>query len=406
VKILSSVYLLSAAALITIMLYKFSDLRRRWGSPRLWSLCALFLFAALTYAFAAPTTISAVNRVTGIENISALIVYSLVVAIAASNLSLGLHWRYPAEQAWPKVRWILAAYAGVIAAMTVLFALSDVPTERRTDFDTYYADQPTVTAFLLLYFLATFIGMASLAYLCLHWANGDPVTGLPWLRRTLFVFAAAALCPATFAAVKIIAVTTAATGTHTLDDLSTAIPALNVLGVIIVVIGLPLPAWGPRLSQWRTFHTLRPLHRAMSAASPGTVMVRPGKRLNPHHRVHRQRIELSDLRWTLARHYDPAIAHTARNYADQTGLSADQLGPVTEAAQLQAALTATHRGQASAPTVTSQHTDVEPQDGTNSDLDWWLTIARAWKSPAVTAVLAQHSSTNTARIEIPEAHSG
>jgi len=234
-------YLAAALLGAVALLVNAAALRRRWGNPRFGALCAaLFLITAIFW-FAAPVTIGAVNRAIGIANVSALVVYALVVAFAAATLTFAFYWRYPPQAAWSRSRWIIAAYLAVIAVMVVLFAVSEVPTERRTDFDTYYADQPTVAAFLLAYLVSTLIGGLYLVIQLRRWArptaDGD-IAKPPANRQALLLFIAATACPIAFDIVKIAAVVLNWFDVHALDGLSNAAPLLNVLAVLLVLAGV------------------------------------------------------------------------------------------------------------------------------------------------------------------------
>jgi hypothetical protein len=243
-------YLASALVGAGALLYYAPALRKRWGNPQLAALCAALFLIAATFWFAAPATIRVVNRATGIANVSALIVYSLVTAFAAATLTFAMFWHYPPGTARPRVRWILVAYGGAIIAMAVLFASSDVPVERRTDFDTYYADQPTVAAFLLVYLVSTLIGASYLARQLLRWARPpDPRNGAasaPQSPRALYLFAIAIAFPIAFDAIKIAAVVANWFDLHALDDLSTAAPLLNVVAVVLAIAAVIRARGGPR----------------------------------------------------------------------------------------------------------------------------------------------------------------
>ena len=235
------VYVSTAVLAAAVLLLIAARLRRRWGKPRAIALSAALLLITAIFWLAAPVTIGSVNRVTGVANVSALLVYALVVAFAAATLAFALYWRYPYAQAQPTVRWILAAYTATIALMVVLFTVSDVPVERRTDFDTYYADQPTVAAFLLIYLLSTLVGARYLATQLWRWAGPDAppnVADRPNLQRALRLFAAATACPILFCSIKITAIAANWFDVHALDGLSTAAPLLNVLAVLLVLAGI------------------------------------------------------------------------------------------------------------------------------------------------------------------------
>jgi hypothetical protein len=123
-------------------------------------------------------------------------------------------------------------------------------------------------------------------------------------------------------------------------------------------------------AMWRTFGRLRPLHRHVD---PTTVLVRRGKRFDPHHRVRRVLLELGEWRWALASRFDPAVAARAEQRARRAGLTGTALLAAVEAAQLKAAARSERRHAAhTAPTA----------DGTGvvDECAWWTAVARAGRN--------------------------
>lgn len=64
-------YYIPAAAMAVSLAFKLPALRDNWRDPLLRSVVALLTLAGAVFAFAAPPTIAAVNRWTGIANVSA-----------------------------------------------------------------------------------------------------------------------------------------------------------------------------------------------------------------------------------------------------------------------------------------------------------------------------------------------
>jgi len=402
--IVDIVYLVGAVVAVLAVLVK---LRRGWGSPQLWAMRANFALVATTAWACTPTTIRFLNGLTGVPNFTAIFVYCLNVAFAATSLILAMFWGYPLAAAWPKVRIVIAVYAAAIVVMVGLFSQSSVPTERILDFETYYARQPTVAALLLIFNGAAVTAMAIICVCCLTWAMSPDYAQETWLRRGLRAYGVACLFGLCEYVEGFVAVTVAATGRHQLDKINEATPVLFSLpGLTLGLVGVLLPIWGPRwslmrdwLRKWRSFRALRPLHRALEQAMPGIVFVAPGKRFDPHHRVRRQLIELSDFRLALAPSLDPAVADAARHLGEQAALSTQDLQAAVQATQIRAALKSRVHGNLNTATG---HSDVDTvQDGTTvaGELDQWERISRAFAaSPIVTAALAQHSSSDPAAV--------
>lgn len=391
--IFNLIYLSCGLIGLLLLAYKIRALRSNWGSPRIVVLISTVFFSAFAVFFAAPANITWINWTSGIPNFAALLVYSLVVGFAGSSFALVIYWRYPAFQAWQRVRLIIISYGSIVAAMIVLFFKSEVEEERQVDFDTFYATQPTVAAFLFIYLVSTLVGCGGQAYHCWQGARDEAISARPWLALGLRWYCFAGLFPVAFAIIKLFVLLMNWSGERSFDVLSLTAPLMASLSIIPLVIAMALPVFGPRrpspslwLRRWRTYFLLRPLHRALVHVNPGIVLVAPGKFLNPHHRVRRQIIELNDWRWALTPYFDFSIGETATSLARKAALPKDELAAVVEAAQLRAAGTTEARSRPAKRRPSS-----EIIDGTDlaTEHDKWVRISRAFQhSPIVDAALA------------------
>ncbi|GHH46578.1 MAB_1171c family putative transporter [Lentzea cavernae] len=391
--IFNLIYLSCGVVGLFLLAYKIRALRSSWGSPRVVALIGTVFFSAFAILFAAPANITWINWTTGVPNFAALLVYSLVVCFAGSAFALVLYWRYPAAQAWQRVRLIVVSYATVVAAMVVLFFKSEVGEERQIDFDTYYATQPTIAVFLFIYLVSTMIGCGGQAYHCWQGSRDEAISARPWLRLGLRWYCAAALFPMAFAVIKLFVLLMDWAGERSFDVLSTTAPLMASLSMIPLVIAMALPVFGPNrpspsqwVRRWRTYFALRPLHRALVHVNPGIVLVAPGKFLNPHHRVRRQIIELNDWRWALTPYFDLSVGEAATSLAHRASLTKDEVAAVVEAAQLRAA--GSSGGRSRAP---QRRPAAEIVDGTDLAVehDRWVRISRAYQhSPIVDAAVA------------------
>ncbi|WP_046470407.1 MAB_1171c family putative transporter [Allosalinactinospora lopnorensis] len=401
------VFAVCAAVLVAVLVYKLRHLRARWGDPRLWALCTVLFLLVVIMWFSAPASQSWAGRVTGIPNFAVLLNLCFSSAVAAAYLTLALLWRYPTERAWPPIRWILTAYALTLAAMVVLFGLSSVPEERPFDFPVYYATQPTVAAFVGIWLVSLLVGGTILAYWCFSWARAED-SNLPWLRCGLRLYGTVPLIGNAYALLQLAAVCANWFGVHALNPLARwlTLPAGIAVGALLAA-ALVVPVWGPRwpavrlwARRWRVLPALWSLHRALRPVAPEVVFVAPGKRLNPHHRVRRMMMELSDWRWMLAPLFDPAVAAAAQRAGRQAGLTEHQISTVIEAAQLKAAARAWGDGARASDTAAERHSSCEeaPRDGAGVDeLTWWLHLARAFRSPMVETALAEQRTTRQSR---------
>ncbi|MFE2147686.1 hypothetical protein ACFXA3_39180, partial [Streptomyces sp. NPDC059456] len=212
-------YYIPAAALAVSLAFKLPALRNNWRDPLLRSVCALLILAGSVFTFAAPPTIVAVNRWTGVTNFSAPLVYCLITLFSAACLVLIVNWRGgpPEETRRISRRWMLG-YAGVVVVLVALFLLGETPVERLRDFDTYYANTPYIQQMIALYLTAHLVAAVVMVAMCWRWSL--QVHG--WLRIGLMIIVSGYVFNLSYDATKISAVVARWAG-HDLDDLSTYI---------------------------------------------------------------------------------------------------------------------------------------------------------------------------------------
>jgi hypothetical protein len=259
-----SSYYIPAVAMTVALALKTPALLRNWRDPLLRSVCALMTLACLVFFFAAPPTIAEVNRVTGVTNISAAVVYVLLSAFSGSCLVLIVNWRGGPPESTRRLsrRWI-AGYGVVCAVIVVLYLLGDAPVERVRDFDTYYANTPFLREMIVLYLVGFTVAGVAMNLMCCRWAL--QVRG--WLRAGLLIIALGYLVNVPFAAVKLIAVVARWQGGD-LDYLSTYVaPTLSSVGAQVCALGFCLPLAGERIGDswttWSMYRRLGPLWREL-----------------------------------------------------------------------------------------------------------------------------------------------
>ncbi|WP_106400356.1 MAB_1171c family putative transporter [Actinocorallia populi] len=390
----SALYITCAVAMTAWFLYKLRYLRTRWESPRLWALCAAILSTAVTLWLAAPSNVLWVDRSTGIPNLATLLVAACQTVSGGVYLTLALLWRHPFREAWSLVRWIVLACPLCVLALSALFFASSTPVERTEDFNTYYAGQPTVAVFSLLWLSWVLTGHAVLAYWCFRWTREPDYAAFPWLRRGLWVYGAYGVDVALFPLVGILAILARRTGLADLDALYKATgPVAALGGVLLLTAALTLPTFGPKLepaaawvARWRLYRRLRPLHRELAKVAPELVYTSPGRRFDPYHRTRRMVLELSDWRWSLAPLFDPEVARLAERRGRGAGYAGERLAAVVEAAQLRNALETWSRGERG---VAADRSGEEVRDGAlGTELAWWVRVAEAFsRCPVVAAVV-------------------
>ncbi|MFD9002097.1 MAB_1171c family putative transporter [Streptomyces sp. NPDC059582] len=305
------------AVLSAALVIKLPTIIRLWKDPLLRAVGGLLLLACSVFLFVAPSTIAWTNRVTGVPNISAPWVYSLLTAFCGSCLLLIIAWRNGlsdrSAETRRATRWVIGVYSGVIVALWVLFALADVPVERLTDLDTYYANTPFMREEILLYLLAHAVAVLITSRLLWDWVRTDGLDA--WLRSGLTSLCVGYGLNLIFAVSKLAAVVARWTG-HDLDRLSTGVaPPVACLSAIAIAVGFILPHVGQYLhDRWRVrlaHQELRPLYLLTRSVHGGGVPRLP--RGTAELRLTRRETFIRDVLLPLARHIDEESR--ARSYA-------------------------------------------------------------------------------------------
>ncbi|MEU8029263.1 MAB_1171c family putative transporter [Streptomyces sp. NPDC049099] len=325
----SVAFWVATAVLATALAIKLPTIIRLWKDPLLRAVGGLLLLACAVFVFVTPSTIAWTNRVTGVPNIAAPLVYSLLTAFCASCLLLITAWRHGLSDRSAVTRRaqrrVIAAYSGVIIALWVLFALADVPVERRTDLDTYYANTPYMREEILLYLLAHCTTALITSRLIWNWVSTDGLLD-SWLRWGLVSLGAGYGTNLVFDAVKLTAVTARWTG-YDLDWLSTDVaPPVACLSAILIAVGFILPHVGQYLhDRWRVrlaHNQLRPLYLLMrSVKGEGVPLL---LRARPELRLTRRETFIRDMLLPLGRRIDEDLRRRSYDAALALGHPPDK----------------------------------------------------------------------------------
>ncbi|MEU5980485.1 MAB_1171c family putative transporter [Streptomyces sp. NPDC047315] len=352
----NSDYYLPAIALGIAFVAKFPALLRGWRDPLVQSVHFLLLTAGICFFFAAPPSITAVNRITGVANLSGPLVYSIMCAFGCACLVLIVNWRGgPAERVRRSTRRWIAVYGAAIVLISVLFALGDAPVERLRDLDTYYANTPFIREMIVTYLLAHITSALVTCVMCLRWAREVR----QWLRAGLVVLMVGFVFNLGFGVTKLTAVVARWNG-HDWDELSTAVaPPLAAFGGLVTTVGFLLPLLGPQVSEalragvahvrlgvlWRR---LRPLRSPGLAPVPGIPWwASPELRLTVRETV------IHDELLKLQPYLDDRVRQRVHDAMLAAGRSEpDQARIVGVAAMLSAAIAA--RGQGCSPEEADQ----------------------------------------------------
>ncbi|WP_267242460.1 MAB_1171c family putative transporter [Streptomyces sp. PR69] len=335
-------YYIPAAALGLALAFKLPGMRRNWRDPLLRSVCALLALAASTFFFAAPPTITAVNRLVGVPNFSAPLVYSILTALGASCLVLLVNWRGgPPEQTRTVARRWMYGYGAVVVALNVLFFLGDAPVERLRDLDTHYAGTPYIREMIVLYLAAHSVAAAAMTAMCWRWSR--KVRG--WLRTGLVTIVVGSLFSLGYGFCKSAAVLARWAGAD-LDALSTSVaPPLASLGALLSAAGFVLPLLARRVgdhwSAWYAYRLLGPLWRELRAVVPAsTPSVRIPRWAPADLRVTQRESDIHDGLLFLHPYFDRALRAEAHRAALGSGVCPEQARAVADAAMISAALRA------------------------------------------------------------------
>ena len=347
----SSGYYAPALALWAGLIMKLPGLYRTWRDPLIRSVCLVIGLGGAGLVLAAPDTIAAVNRATGVPNLAAPLVYAVVSAHSASCLLLIIHWRGGPERSVHRLarRWG-TCYAVVIALLITLFALGDAPVERRTDLDTYYATAPWVGQMIVLYLLGHMTAAVATTALCWRWAR--EVHG--WLRAGLWLLVGGWLLNLSFSGLKLAAVAARWTG-RDWDVLSTTLaPRLVGLGATVAALGFTVPVLGPWLAETvrsvRIWWQLGPLWRELSnALPPGSLSTPIPWHSPPRIRLTRREAGIHGGLNLLAPYLDPTVRDTARDTARTAGARSDEATLTGLAAMIATAARTARQGPTATP---------------------------------------------------------
>ncbi|MFC7306531.1 MAB_1171c family putative transporter [Streptomyces monticola] len=335
-------FYLPAALLATALAVKFPAMLQDWHDPLLRSACWLLFVGGTVFFFAAPPTISTVNRITGVPNFSAPLTYCVLSAFSASCVLLIVNWRGgPPERTRRASHWCIGSYITVIVAIAVLFSLGDAPVERLRDLDTYYANTPFIREMIVVYLLAHSAAGVVVTVLCWRWQR--EVHG--WLRAGLASIVTGYLLDLCYDVCKMAAVGARWAG-HDWDYLSTYVaPPFAAAAAIFVAAGFILPLTGQRLSEnlreraayrqlgplWKELRRVAP-HPASSIRLPWWAPV--GLRLT------QREADIHDGLLTLKPYVDRSVRTLAHDAATEAGADPEEAAAVAEAAVLTAAIAA------------------------------------------------------------------
>ncbi|WP_261717255.1 MAB_1171c family putative transporter [Streptomyces sp. FZ201] len=381
-------YTLPIVLLILALSLKTPTFVRAWKDPDVRATTLLLLLASTVFLSVPPASIHRINTTTGVPNIAAPWVYSLLTAFCASCLTMVITWRdEPSPRRSERIRRIWMIYLGIIGALWITFLLTDAPTERIYDLDTYYANEPWMREHILLYLGAHMVSALVAAYMIWRWI---PKVSGGWLRAGLVFLQAGYAFGLVFDVAKFIAIGARWTGGN-LDWLSTKVaPPFAILDASLVGLGFILPQGGPFLHKWlrdqRTYRRLRPLARALRTVAPPAAPARVGRFAPLDLRLLQRQQRIHDALLRLAPFLEPLLHDRAFEEARAAGHSEEHARGIAGAVTIRAALDA----RTASSSGNSRHGDADTAAvRTHTDLDDLEVIARAFQRPRIVQTIRQ-----------------
>jgi hypothetical protein len=348
------VYPLCAALAWTAMGLRARFLRHG-RDPGVLAMCVSLGLSGLTFTVATPAVSAALDRTVGIPNLAAFCMHISAVALSFAVQVQVIHWAYDPAAAAPRIRRRLLALAGIAVVMGALFVSTWEPTR-----EAHYLLTGSRTGgarflvYLAFYLAALAVGYAMSARMSWQYAKVCPK---PWLRRGLRVSAVGLALVLGYVATRAATLVGARLGGNP-ETFEFLVPVFAGLALLLTLVGMVLPAWGPRadalreaIARRRDHRRLEPLWRAFYDAVPGIALDPPGSRRflvgrETGLRLLRRVIEISDGRLAVAPYVPASAEPAARARAAAAGLSGPELEAVVEASRITAGLAAMARGDA------------------------------------------------------------
>lgn len=337
-------YLIPAAILTLAFAIRLPVMMRFWRiDPNVRSVGGLLLLASAVFYCGRPKTLGAMNRATGVANIAAPVLYTLLTLFCASCLVMIIHWRGGDPRRVRRTSWTIGiVYSAVVAGLWITFAFADAPVERLRDLDTYYANTPWMREHILLYLGAHTIACAITSVVTWSWLR--QVSG--WLRAGLVLLVIGFILNLCYDTVKLIAVVARWSG-HDLDWLSTYVaPPIAAVCALFIAVGFILPHAGEALQRIGTdyyhFRCLVPFVKELEPLDTGSL--RLPRRSPISRRLVQRRTQISDGLLRLQPYMEPAVRERALAEALARREAPAQAAATADAVAVVAALRRMHGG--------------------------------------------------------------
>jgi hypothetical protein len=351
----------------------------------------LYLSFALIFTDGWAVVWNRMDAWTGMPESNTLVAMCLVVCYSASALALLQLWSYPPDRATRRVRFTVSVVAVVLTAMITLFVHSNTTHHLQNSFKDWYGGSVEYEAYLLIYLTTYTTAEVEVIRLCRRYAK---VTSPSWLRTGLTTTSIGAAIGLLYSATRVADILAAR-----LDvDISILENVAEVgagLGALIVMIGLTLHSWGPRMSSLAqrlrrliAYVQLRPLWASFYALDASIAFddqrltegvlarMRAATRVlgDVEYHVARRVVEIRDGILTLRPYQDPADTDRIRSHFLSRGLVGDDLDAAVAAVQIHAALDA--QEAATRDDGPSPRTAGNSPANLDAELAWLLKVAK------------------------------
>lgn len=379
--------------------YKTMALRRDRDSPALRAMSASFLVLALAFTFGTPWIYTWLDATLGVPNLARICTHVSAMAWGFAAARWLLCWTYPTrEEIRPRVMWRLGVFSLAVAAMAVLFWLAPVD-EDTLEFSTRYGNAPYVPEYMLVYVAYFGMSMADITRLAWKYSSlvARPFTRIGLRLTSVGAMFGVAYCleKAAYMLCRILGVAMVSPAAQ--ENIS---PVLASSGGVMLLIGITIPAWGPRFAvlpatvrRYLAFRRLGPLWQTLYLAVPEIALEAPQRRSrfdlglrDLDYRLLRRVVEIRDARLALRPYLDAQVAEAAEASARGAGLDAQQRRATVEAAVIAAALRRKRDGE---PAQEPYPVDGAGGDDLMTEATWLAKVAKAYTGSPVVAAAAQ-----------------
>jgi len=372
--------------------YKLHHLRRRAREPGALALRALVVVLGLMACMFTllPRTVAApIDALLGLSGVVRLITNMLAMVTCLAVLGWLLYLSRQGDEA--RARLVLHAriLALFLAGVLVLFAFDHPPVT---------PDREFAGAHMHLFLI--YVGYVEVRLVALSWRYASMVDE-PLLRLGQRIVAGAIVLGVLFLVTELVYLIESDLGRDFYGSPAIGRP-LYTAASILFVVGLTLPAWGPRLgldavlwrvTRWCATRRLRPLWKTVTEVCPGVVLDRAFLAASPYgERIAAERllVEVHDGWLQLRSYLTPADAELIHQLAQRHGIRACDASARVAAARLMLAIRRKRAADGPPPGAVPpvEHLGAEASKTLLAEVRFLCDVSRNLRSRFVSDVLA------------------